>query len=81
MDAHPWLRVVTIARSASIRQIADLGVVLLLFMIGLELSLERLWLMRRLVFGLARACRLPPVAAALTGAGVAAWRAADPRPR
>ena len=37
---------------AAIRKIADLGVVLLLFMIGLELSLERLWLMRRLVFGL-----------------------------
>ena len=29
-----------------------IGVVLLLFMIGLELSFERLWVMRRLVFGL-----------------------------
>src|SRR5208282_756207 len=68
-DAHPWLRLVTIAESASIRQIADLGVVLLLFMIGLELSLERLWLMRRLVFGLG-ALQVAACAAALTGAGV-----------
>jgi CPA2 family monovalent cation:H+ antiporter-2 len=69
VDAHPWLRLVTIAESASIRQIADLGVVLLLFMIGLELSLERLWLMRRLVFGLG-VLQVATCAAALTGAGV-----------
>jgi monovalent cation:H+ antiporter-2, CPA2 family len=68
-DAHPWLRLVTIAESTSIRQIADFGVVLLLFMIGLELSLERLWLMRRLVFGLG-ALQVAACAAALTGAGV-----------
>ena len=66
-DAHPWLHFVTIADSASIRKIADLGVVLLLFMIGLELSLERLWLMRRLVFGLG-GLQLAACAAALTGA-------------
>jgi CPA2 family monovalent cation:H+ antiporter-2 len=69
VGAHPWLRWVTIAESASIRQIADLGVVLLLFMIGLELSLERLWLMRRLVFGLG-AVQVAACAAALTGVGV-----------
>ncbi len=38
-------------------------------MIGLELSLERLWLMRRLVFGLGT-LQLAACAAALTGAGV-----------
>ena len=48
----PWLSAVTIADPAAIALIARLGVVLLLFMIGLELSFERLWLMRRLVFGL-----------------------------
>jgi len=32
--------------------VAELGVVLLLFLIGLELSYARLWLMRRAVFGL-----------------------------
>ena len=33
-------------------QLAELGVVLLLFVIGIELKPARLWLMRRLVFGL-----------------------------
>jgi monovalent cation:H+ antiporter-2, CPA2 family len=48
----PWVSAVTISDPASIEPIARLGVVLLLFMIGLELSGERLWSMRRLVFGL-----------------------------
>jgi CPA2 family monovalent cation:H+ antiporter-2 len=47
-----WLSAVTIADPEAIAPIARLGVVLLLFMIGLELTFERLWLMRRLVFGL-----------------------------
>ncbi len=48
----PWLSAIAITEPDSIAPIADLGVALLLFMIGLELSFERLWLMRRLVFGL-----------------------------
>src|SRR5262249_31673751 len=48
----PWLAAVTISAPASIAPIAHLGVVLLLLMIGLALSFERLWVMRRLVFGL-----------------------------
>ena len=48
----PWLSVITITEPESIAPIAELGVALLLFMIGLELSFERLWVMRRLVFGL-----------------------------
>lgn len=48
----PALSAVTISDPAAIAPIARLGVVLLLFTIGLELSFERLWLMRRLVFGL-----------------------------
>ena len=43
---------VTSSDPDSIEPIGRLGVALLLFMIGLELSFERLWLMRRLVFGL-----------------------------
>jgi len=35
-----------------ISQLSELGVVLLLFVIGIELKPSRLWLMRRLVFGL-----------------------------
>ena len=41
-----------IDNSNEIRQLAELGVVLLLFVIGIELKPARLWLMRRLVFGL-----------------------------
>jgi CPA2 family monovalent cation:H+ antiporter-2 len=48
----PWLRYVTIGNSAAMAQLAEFGVVFLLFAIGLELSWERLWTMRRLVFGL-----------------------------
>src|ERR1700675_2082894 len=48
----PWLSVVSIGDPESIKPIARLGVVLLLFMIGLELSVERLIVMPRLVFGL-----------------------------
>src|SRR4029077_10164451 len=49
----PWLSAITISDRESIEPIAQLGVVLLLFMIGLELSFERLRVMRGLVFGLA----------------------------
>ena len=48
----PWLRYVTIGNPQEMAQLAEFGVVFLLFRIGLELSWERLWTMRRLVFGL-----------------------------
>ncbi|HEY2658537.1 MAG TPA: cation:proton antiporter [Caulobacteraceae bacterium] len=48
----PWLSAITVARPEDIADLAEFGVVFLLFMIGLELSWERLRLMRRLVFGL-----------------------------
>lgn len=35
-----------------VSRLAEIGVVFLMFMIGLELSLERLWAARRLVFGM-----------------------------
>lgn len=38
-----------------IRHIAEFGVIFLLFLIGIELKLSRLWTMRRLVFGLGSA--------------------------
>jgi monovalent cation:proton antiporter-2 (CPA2) family protein len=68
-----------------IRQVAEFGIVLLLFIIGLELQPTRLWVMRRLVFGLGAAqvllCAVllagityslgqPPVAAAVIGFGL-----------
>jgi monovalent cation:H+ antiporter-2, CPA2 family len=49
---YPWLAWVTISDTENIRVIGDYGVILLLFSIGLELSLRRLWKMRRQVFGL-----------------------------
>ena len=50
--ALPWLSYFTIKKPAQMAQLAEFGVVFLLFAIGLELSWERLWTMRRLVFGL-----------------------------
>jgi monovalent cation:proton antiporter-2 (CPA2) family protein len=66
-------------------QVSEFGIVLLLFIIGLELQPTRLWVMRRTVFGLgaaqvllcslalaaaAYACGQPPVAAAVIGFGL-----------
>jgi monovalent cation:proton antiporter-2 (CPA2) family protein len=48
----PWVGVAAITDLEGVRALAELGVIFLLFMIGLELSIERLWAMRRLVFGL-----------------------------
>jgi CPA2 family monovalent cation:H+ antiporter-2 len=48
----PWLYFITISDQHAIEPFAELGIVLLLFSIGLELSFKRLWGMRRLVFGL-----------------------------
>jgi CPA2 family monovalent cation:H+ antiporter-2 len=48
----PILSHAVISDLAGVQALAELGVIFLLFMIGLELSLERLWAMRRLVFGL-----------------------------
>lgn len=47
-----WLSAITIENPDQLSQLAELGVVFLLFMIGLELSWERLRAMRRYVFGL-----------------------------
>jgi CPA2 family monovalent cation:H+ antiporter-2 len=48
----PWLRYITIGNPLEMAQLAEFGVVFLMFAIGLGLSWERLWTMRRLVFGL-----------------------------
>lgn len=51
-DSVPWLSYIVIDDADGVSALAELGVIFLLFMIGLELSLDRLWAMRRLVFGL-----------------------------
>ncbi|BBC72614.1 sodium:proton exchanger [Altererythrobacter sp. B11] len=49
---HEWLTWVTITDPERLAPFAEFGIVLLLFTIGLELSFNRLWTMRKLVFGL-----------------------------
>src|SRR6187401_2909262 len=49
---HEWLFYMTITEPEGLEPFAELGIVLLLFTIGLELSFKRLWAMRRQVFGL-----------------------------
>lgn len=81
-----WLSVVTIENPAELAQLAELGVVFLLFMIGLELSWERLRSLRRYVFGMgalqvglclttvalaAHFLGQPPIAAIAIGAALA----------
>jgi hypothetical protein len=51
-DFWPWLGLIAITSQEAIDRLAELGVAFLLFTIGLELSFDRLWTMRRLVFGL-----------------------------
>jgi CPA2 family monovalent cation:H+ antiporter-2 len=65
-QAHPWLHYVTISNPHAIEPFAELGIVLVLFSIGLELSFRRLWGMRRLVFGVG-AAELFSAAAILAG--------------
>lgn len=52
VDQIGWLSYVVISDLKGVQALAELGVIFLLFMIGLDLSLDRLWAMRRWVFGL-----------------------------
>ena len=52
---YPWLRHVTISSPNDIALFGELGIILLLFSIGLELSFRRLWQLRKLVFGIGAA--------------------------
>jgi monovalent cation:H+ antiporter-2, CPA2 family len=65
-ESAPWLSWVTIGNRAEMAHLAEFGVVFLLFMIGIELSWERLRTLRRLVFGLG------PLQVALSAAAIAA---------
>lgn len=49
---YPWIRYLTIEDRARVALFAELGVVFLLFTIGLEVSLPQLWSLRRYVLGL-----------------------------
>ena len=65
----PWLRHAVIPDIEGVRALAEVGVTLLLFVIGLELSFERLLAMRRLVFGAGGL----QVALSTTAIGLVAW--------
>ncbi|HYN47060.1 MAG TPA: cation:proton antiporter [Allosphingosinicella sp.] len=67
-DRFAWLNYVTISNTEAIAPFAELGIILLLFSIGLELSFRRLWGMRRLVFGVGAAQLLG--SAVLIGAAI-----------
>ncbi|PZT90327.1 MAG: sodium:proton exchanger [Citromicrobium sp.] len=49
---RPWLEHITISDPESLEPFAEFGIILLLFAIGLELSFNRLWQLRKMVFGL-----------------------------
>lgn len=51
----PWLSYITFPHVEDVHALAELGVVFLMFTIGLELSVERLFAMRRWVFGVGSA--------------------------
>ncbi len=50
-EQSPWLAYLTFPRAEGVNVLAELGVLFLMFMIGLELSAARLWSLRRWVFG------------------------------
>lgn len=52
---HAWLRWLTIADGEGVRVLAELGVVFMLFVIGLELPARQLWSLRRWVLGVGSA--------------------------
>lgn len=69
LQSVTWAEYVTITDKARIALVAEMGVVFLLFMIGLELSFERLRMLRRYVVGLG------PAQLVLSAAGIGgvAW--------
>ncbi|HXG99386.1 MAG TPA: cation:proton antiporter [Sphingomicrobium sp.] len=68
---YPWLEALSITDPAGIEPFAELGIVLLLFSIGLQLSFRRLVAMRKMVFGIGAAEML--LIAALIGGGLIAF--------
>lgn len=47
----PWVRYVTFDNPRTAEPLAELGIIFLLFILGLELSVQRLWQLRRYVLG------------------------------
>ena len=49
-DHVPWVKVFSFPRGPGVQSLGELGVIFLMFLIGLELSVKRMWDMRRWVF-------------------------------
>ncbi len=49
-EQFPWLKVIAFSGDEEVQSLAELGVMFLMFLIGLELSVGRLWSLRRWVF-------------------------------
>lgn len=48
---HPWIAYITFDEPRQGEVLAEFGIIILLFLLGLELSLQRLWQLRRYVLG------------------------------
>ncbi|MEP3450076.1 MAG: cation:proton antiporter [Parasphingorhabdus sp.] len=70
VDEIPFLEYIVFSDLDGVRRFAELGVIFLLFTIGLELSVAQLWSMRRLVFGLGAA---QVIVSALVIGAIAYW--------
>ena len=55
VDSFPALKYITLQEGANLQLLSELGIVFLLFVIGLELTPRKLWQMRTLVFKLGSA--------------------------
>jgi CPA2 family monovalent cation:H+ antiporter-2 len=51
VQSYPWFEYLTIGDPKQVEPFAELGVIFLLFLLGLELSFSRLWQLRRYVLG------------------------------
>jgi CPA2 family monovalent cation:H+ antiporter-2 len=51
-DAYPWVHYLTFDDPKRGEALAEFGIVILLFLLGLELSLQRFWQLRRYVLGI-----------------------------
>lgn len=54
-DLHSWISYISIDEPGTVRMLGELGIISLMFMIGLELSFNRLKELRRFIFGLGTA--------------------------
>jgi monovalent cation:H+ antiporter-2, CPA2 family len=74
---YPWIRYLTIEDRARAVPFAELGVMFLVFLLGLELSVHRLWQLRRFVIGVGG---MQFILSALVIGGVLTVTGVDPKP-